>query len=68
MLKGTIVRFVADKAFGFINVDGDSPDYFFHIDDCNFGKSKIVPNRTQVEFEPIQGPKGIRAESVRLAD
>ncbi|HVY36148.1 MAG TPA: cold shock domain-containing protein [Candidatus Paceibacterota bacterium] len=31
-MKGTIKKLVSDRSFGFINVEGESKDIFFHKD------------------------------------
>jgi CspA family cold shock protein len=63
-MTGTIKK-VTDKGFGFI-ADTKGQDYFFHqsgvqgvgFDDLREGQS--------VEFDVGQGPKGPRAENVRI--
>ena len=65
MPQGTVKKLIADKGFGFI--EGERGDVFFHhsaldgttIEDLSVGQA--------VEYEEGRGPKGPRAENVRLA-
>ena len=65
MPQGRIKKLVSDKGFGFIAGDGE--DMFFHhssVEGTNF--DELQEGQT-VEFEIGRGPKGMRAEHVRLA-
>lgn len=73
MLKGRVIRVVEEKGFGFISVEGNKKDYFFHMssftghwDDL----CKDVGNNEEVlvNFEERNTPKGMRAENVRRLD
>lgn len=64
MSQGTIKKLVADKGFGFIA--GDNGELFFHhssVEGVTFEELKEGQN---VEFTEGQGPKGPRAEGVRV--
>ena len=65
-LSGTIKRLVSDKGFGFIAA-GDGNEYFFHNSACSGVRFDELREGQSVTFERGQGPKGPRAESVRLA-
>jgi cold shock protein len=65
-MTGTIKRLVSDKGFGFI-VAGDSAEYFFHSSACASEPFDSLREGQDVTFEVGQGPKGPRAENVRLA-
>jgi CspA family cold shock protein len=65
-LDGTIKRLVSDKGFGFIAA-GDGNEYFFHNSACSGVRFDELREGQSVTFERGQGPKGPRAESVRLA-
>jgi CspA family cold shock protein len=65
-LTGTIKRLVSDKGFGFI-ATGDGNEYFFHNSACSGVRFDELREGQQVTFERGQGPKGPRAENVRLA-
>lgn len=64
LAEGTIKR-LTDKGFGFIETDGRS-DIFFHmsaVEDTSFDQ---LQEGQRVSFNEGQGPKGPRAENVRL--
>jgi CspA family cold shock protein len=65
-LNGTITRLVSDKGFGFIAA-GDGNEYFFHNSACSGVRFDELREGQNVTFERGQGPKGPRAENVRLA-
>lgn len=63
MAEGTI-RKLAEKGFGFISSDGG--DVFFHMSclaDVQFEELSVGQ---KVEYEIGEGPKGPRAENVRV--
>ena len=65
-MTGTIKRLVSDKGFGFI-VAGDKTEYFFHQSACASEPFDSLREGQSVTFDVGQGPKGPRAENVRLA-
>jgi len=65
-MNGTIKRLVSDKGFGFIAAD-DGNEYFFHNSSVSGVRFDELREGQAVNFERGQGPKGPRAESVRLA-
>ncbi len=65
-MNGTIKRLKSDKGFGFVAA-GDGNDYFFHQSACNGVQFDDLREGQAVTFEKGQGPKGPRAENVRLA-
>ena len=58
-----VVKMVADKGFGFIKGD-DGKEYFFHRTAAQTWDTMEASNT--VTFTPTEGPKGLRAEDVRL--
>ena len=62
---GTIKRLVSDKGFGFVAA-ADGNEYFFHQSACVDGFDQLREGQA-VTFDTGQGPKGPRAENVRLA-
>jgi cold shock CspA family protein len=69
-LTGTVTRTISDKGFGFIAVP-TGHEYFFHKSACSLECRDAQDFLTliagdRVSFEPTIGPKGARAESVRL--
>ena len=63
---GTIKRLVSEKGFGFIAA-GDDAEYFFHSSACAAEPFDSLREGQSVTFDIGQGPKGPRAENVRLA-
>ncbi len=64
MAEGTIKR-LTDKGFGFIDT-GTGKDLFFHmsaVEGCTYDDLKVGQ---KVTFNAGQGPKGPRAENVRV--
>ena len=64
--NGTIKRLVSDKGFGFIAA-GDGNEYFFHQSALSGVSFDQLREGQSVTFEKGQGPKGPRAENVRIA-
>ena len=65
-MTGTIKRLVPEKSFGFI-VAGNNKEYFFHASACASEPFDSLREGQDVTFDVGQGPKGPRAENVRLA-
>jgi cold shock protein len=63
-MNGTIKR-LTDKGFGFI-VTTDGTEYFFHQSACNGTRFDELREGQAVTFTVGQGPKGPRAEDVRV--
>ena len=63
--NGTIKRLVSDKGFGFV-AGADGNEYFFHQSACD-GKFDQLREGQAVTFNTGQGPKGPRAENVKIA-
>ena len=64
MAEGTIKR-LTDKGFGFIDT-GDGKDVFFHMSSLEGCRFDELTQGQRVSFEIGQGPKGPRAENVRI--
>ena len=64
MAEGTIKR-VTEKGFGFID-DGTGKDMFFHSSNLEGVTYDQLREGQRVSYEVGQGPKGPRAENVRL--
>lgn len=64
-MNGTIKRLVGDKGFGFI-LASDGNEYFFHSSACDRPFDDLREGQA-VSFERGQGPKGPRAERVRVS-
>ena len=64
MSEGTIKR-LTDKGFGFIE-DGSGKDVFFHSSSLSDTSYDELSEGQKVSFNIGQGPKGPRAENVRV--
>lgn len=66
MAEGTIKR-ITDKGFGFISTESGT-DMFFHSSSLEGVRYEELREGQRVSYEVGQGPKGPRAENVRLED
>ena len=64
MPQGTIKKLVSDRGFGFI--EGDGGDIFFHHSSLEGTTIEALSVGQEVEYEVGRGPKGPRAENVKL--
>ncbi|MEN6407647.1 MAG: cold shock domain-containing protein [Thermoguttaceae bacterium] len=65
MPNGTVKKVISDKGFGFI--DGERGELFFHHSALEGTAIEALSVGQKVTYEEGQGPKGPRAEKVRLA-
>ena len=63
MQTGTIKK-VMDKGFGFIGVEGQDKDLFFHMNELQNVDFDSLQEGDTVEFETEDGPKGLSAVNV----
>jgi len=64
MAEGTIKR-LTDRGFGFIDT-GSGDDIFFHMSSLEGVSYDALQEGQRVSYEIGRGPKGPRAENVRL--
>ncbi len=64
MSEGTIKR-LTDRGFGFIDT-GSGKDLFFHSSNVEGVRFEELREGQRVSFSEGQGPKGPRAENVKL--
>jgi CspA family cold shock protein len=64
MPQGTIKKLITNKGFGFI--EGEKGEIFFHHSALEGTAIEALSEGQQVEYEEGSGPKGPRAENVRL--
>lgn len=65
MQTGTVKFFNESKGFGFIVDDESSRDIFVHITGLN---GATIREKDRVEFEIVEGKKGLNAIKVRKAE
>jgi cold shock CspA family protein len=66
-----VIRRLNEKGFGFIGVDGEADDYFFHRTGLQRTTRPFheLTEGMRVEFIPVENaPKGWRAIEVRVLD
>ncbi len=64
MAQGTIKKLISNKGFGFI--EGENGELFFHSSAVEGASFDELREGQTVEFEEGHGPKGPRAENVRV--
>lgn len=65
IMTGVVKRYDSAKGFGFITPDDGGNDVFVHRSACGYGG---LVEGDHVEFRLGDGPKGPRAEQVRVVD
>jgi CspA family cold shock protein len=63
MQKGTIARLM-DKGFGFIAIEGQDKDLFFHMNELQNANFDDLREGDMLEFEVVDGEKGKNAVNV----
>ncbi|PYC28758.1 cold shock domain-containing protein CspD [Pseudomonas mosselii] len=67
MASGKVKWFNNAKGYGFINEDGKTDDLFAHYSAIQMDGYKTLKAGQAVNFEIIQGPKGLHATDIRSA-
>jgi len=62
MKKGTVKFFNETKGFGFITEEGSNEEHFVHVS----GLVDEVREGDQVEFDLVEGKKGLNAVEVKV--
>lgn len=64
MTVGTVKWFNTEKGFGFIAPEDGSADVFVHFSAIQSQGFKELQENDRVEFETVQGDKGLQAANV----
>jgi len=64
MAEGTVKWFNASKSYGFIEYE-DDPDVFVYYSAIQDSGYQTLEDGQNVEFEIVDGPKGLQAQNVR---
>ena len=65
MAMGTVKWFNNAKGYGFILPDGGGEDLFAHFSAINMDGYKTLRAGDPVEYEVVEGPKGLHADNIR---
>ena len=68
MPAGTVKWFDNAKGFGFIRTDDQEQDIFVHYSCINADGFRTLSEGDGVTFDLVEGPKGLKAENVSMAD
>jgi cold shock protein len=64
MATGTVKWFSGEEGYGFITQDGGGPDVFVHFSAIQGSGYRNLEENQKVQFETVQGPKGLQASEV----
>lgn len=62
---GFVKWFNNAKGYGFISTDGKNEDIFAHFSAITMDGYKTLKRGQQVEFELMEGPKGLQAQEIK---
>ena len=62
-----VIKTLTDKGFGFIKIEGQEKDLFFHSNALVGVSYNELQEGQAVSFDQEQSPKGMNAVNVRLA-
>lgn len=67
MATGTVKWFNNAKGYGFISPDGGGNDVFAHFSAINMDGYKTLKQGQKVEFDLVDGPRGLQATKIEIA-
>jgi len=66
-MNGTVKWFNAEKGYGFITTE-EGNDVFVHFSQINKEGFKTLEENQEVEFDVVEGEKGLQAENVEIVE
>ncbi len=66
-MQGIVKRFNKTKGFGFITADGGQ-DAFFHFSELVMDGFKTIEEGAKVEFDMVEGERGLQAHNIKKVD
>lgn len=66
-MQGVVKRFNKTKGFGFITCD-DGQDAFFHYSELVMDGFKTIEESSKVEFDLVEGKRGLQAHNIKKVD
>ena len=67
LAEGKVKWFSNEKGFGFIEREGDEDDVFVHHSAIQMDGYRSLTEGQEVQFEVVQGDKGLQASNVTAA-
>ena len=64
MAKVKVKLFNKEKGYGFINMEGEKRDIFFHYSQIQQEGYKTVDEGQEVEFELVESERGLQAHNI----
>ena len=68
MATGSVKWFNNAKGYGFISPDGGGTDVFAHFSAINMDGYKTLKQGQKVEFDLVDGPRGLQATKIVLGE
>jgi len=68
MATGTVKWFNNAKGYGFISPEGGETDVFAHFSAIDMDGYKTLKQGQRVEFDLIDGPRGLQATKIMLEE
>ena len=65
-MKGTIKKFLSERGYGFIEVEDEEKDIFFHV--SSYPTSSLPASGQNVEFTVTESHKGKEASGLKVID
>lgn len=64
-MLGKVKKFNKERGYGFITIENESRDIFFHFSDLEMTGFKTIDDNSDVEFELTEGERGLQAKHIK---